>query len=91
MSIENYIRPNVLTPIAAKVFESVIMKWVDAATEGEIDKKLFIGISRTSTTDVLVEMVHLWYEGTDNLDSSDLINHHLLLEQLQLYDLPSLL
>ena len=33
MSIENDIRP---ISLAAKVFESIIMKWVDEAIEGEI-------------------------------------------------------
>ena len=55
VSIEKDIRPISLTPIAAKVFESIIMKWVDETIEGEIDAKQFGGISGTSTTDVLVE------------------------------------
>ena len=29
VSIEKYIRPISLTPIAAKVFESIVMKWID--------------------------------------------------------------
>ena len=62
VSIEKDIRPISLTPIAAKVFESIIMKWVDETIEGEIDAKQFGGISGTSTTDVLVELVHMWYK-----------------------------
>ena len=52
----------------------------------------FGGISGTSTTYVLVEMVPLWYKVTDKLDyyfrmldfskAFDFINHNLLLEQL---------
>ncbi|KAK2187075.1 hypothetical protein NP493_178g03006 [Ridgeia piscesae] len=45
--------PISLTPIAAKVFESIIMKWVDETIEGEIDAKQFGGISGTSTTTFL--------------------------------------
>ena len=57
--------------------------------ERQIDNKQFGGISGTSTTDVLLEMVNKWYESTDNLDSYvrvvmlyfsnafDLINHFL--------------
>ena len=59
VSIEKYIRPISLTPIAAKVFESIITKSVDETFEREIDAKQFGGISGTSTTDVLVELVHM--------------------------------
>ena len=59
VSIEKYIRPISLTPIVAKVFGSIIMKLVFEAFEGEIYARQFGGISGTSTTDVLVEMVHL--------------------------------
>ena len=38
-SITKKIRPISLTPIAAKVFESIIMKWANDAIEGEIDAK----------------------------------------------------
>ena len=44
VSIEKDIKPISLTPIAAKVFESIIMKWVDETIEGEIDAKQFGGI-----------------------------------------------
>ena len=92
VSIEKNIRPISLTPIAAKVFESIIMKWVNETIEGEIDAKQFGGISGTSTIDVLVELVHMWYKATDKLNSYvmldfskafDLIKHHLLLNKLQ--------
>ena len=45
------------------------MKWVDEVIDGELYAKQFGGVSGTSTTDVLVEMVHLWYKETDKLDS----------------------
>ena len=68
--------------------------------DGKIDNTTFRRISGTSTTYVLLEMVNKWYESTDNLDSYvrvgmlyfsnafDLINHFLLLDTLQLYDMP---
>ena len=69
VSIEKDIIPISLTPIAANVFESTIMKWVDETIEVEIDVTQFGGIIGTSTTDVLVELVHVWYKASDKLNS----------------------
>ena len=53
------------------------------------------------STDLLVEMLHSWYEAIYELDiyirvvmlvfskTFDLFHHHLLLKKLQLYDMPS--
>ena len=97
MSVKTDIIPISITPIAAKVFESIIMKYVDAIV---CDAKQFGGIGGTSTTDALVEMTHRWYEATDILNTYvrvvmvdfskafDLINHHILLEKLTNSGLP---
>ena len=44
VSTEKDIRPISITRIAAKLFESILMKWVDEAIEGNIDAKQFYGI-----------------------------------------------
>ena len=54
MSVKTYIRPISITPIAAKVFESIIMKYVDDIVCDAMDSKQFGGIAGTSTTDHLV-------------------------------------
>ena len=56
MSVKTYIRPISITPIAAKVFESIIMKY-DIVCDA-MDSKQFGGIAGTSTTDALVAMTH---------------------------------
>ena len=93
-AIETDIRPISLTPIAAKVFESIILDWITHRIQDKLDPKQFGCISGTGTTDALVEMVHRWYEATDKpktfvrvalLDYSkafDHINHHILLTKL---------
>ena len=39
VTIENGIRPISLTPITAKVFESLVLKWVDVYVKPQIDDK----------------------------------------------------
>ena len=68
-SIETDIRPISLTPIAAKIFESIVMGWVDDVVGDFIDEKQFGGVRGTSTTDALVEMTHNWYKATDALNT----------------------
>ena len=100
-SLENDIRPISLTPILAKVFESIVLKWVDNFVLPYIDARQFGGIAGTGATDALVEMVHKWSEATDKpgtfvrvlfIDYSkafDLINHELLITKLVDVGLPA--
>ena len=68
----------------------------------KIDSIQFGGLCGTPTTGFLVELTHLWYETTGKLKlktnarvvrldfgkAFDLINHHLLLEKMQLNGIP---
>ena len=88
ISVETDIRPISLTPIVAKVFESIVLGWVDDIVGDMIDVNQFCGVGGTSITDALVEMTHTWYEATYVLNNYvrvvlldfskvfDLINHH---------------
>ncbi len=95
------LRPISLTPIAAKVLETLVFKWVNASLDDKLDDKQFGRISGSSTTDALVEMTHRFYEGTDHdwnyarlllLDYSkafDLVNHNILIRKLLNIGIPS--
>ena len=99
-SVQNDVRPISLTPILAKVFESLVLKWVDNIIKPQIDDRQFGGIAGTCTTDALVEILHKWYEATDKmgtfvrvllLDYSkafDLINHEMLIDKLVKMNMP---
>ena len=43
------------------------MKWFDGIVSDQIDDRQVGGVSGTSTTDALVELIHRWSEATDKL------------------------
>ena len=102
-SLENDIRPISLTPILAKVFEGIVLNWVDDVITPQIDERQFGGLAGTGTTDALVEMVHTWCEATDKPDTFvrvllvdyskafDHINHEILIAKLYDMGLPACL
>ena len=94
ISVETDIRPISVTPIVAKVCESIVLGWVDDIVGDRIDDNQFGVVGGTSTTDTLVEMTHKWYEATDVLNNYvrvvllafskafDRINHHILVDNI---------
>ena len=75
--------------------ESIILNTLNDTIEENINSNQFGGMGGASTTDALVEMIHIWSEATDNLDhyvrvalldfskAFDLINHNTLLVKLK--------
>ena len=100
VTIENDIRPISLTPIIPKVFESLLLKWVDVYVKPQNDDKQYGGMARTYTTDAFVEMLHKWYENADVTGNFlrvffyyskpfDLINHDTLLNKMVGMEVPA--
>ena len=59
VSIDNDIRPISLTPIIAKVFESLMLKWVDVYVKPQIDDKQYVPrilLLKCSTNDMKAPM-----------------------------------
>ena len=57
--IEKYIRPISLTPMADKVLEFIIMKWVEEAIEGKTVAKQFYGIDIIPLSDHMLPNLSL--------------------------------
>ena len=87
----------------AKVFEEIVLNWVDDVITPQIDERQFGGLAGTGTTDALVEMVHTWCGATDKPDtfvrvllldyskSFDHINHEILIAKRYGMGLPAYL
>ena len=58
-TIEKDVRPISLTPIASKTLESILLNMVNDKIEENINSNQFGGMEGASTTDALVEMIHM--------------------------------
>ncbi len=64
-SVETDLRPISLTPIAAKVFESLVMKRIENSLVSKVDDNQFGAIVGVSTADALIKITHEWFKATD--------------------------
>ena len=93
-------RPISLTPILSKVAEEfVVEQHLKPAILAKIDENQFGTIPNSSTTYVLISMLHSWNRSTDANGSTnriilfdfrkafDLIDHSILLKSLAKYDI----
>ena len=58
-----------LAPILAKVFEAIVLNWVDVVKTPQIDERQFGGLTGNGTTDALAGMVHMCCEATNKSDT----------------------
>ena len=99
-SIEQDIRPISLTPILAKELERIQIKNF-RSTKEDIDDHQFGNKKHVSTTHMLVEMLHLWFQASDHhqdkvvriifLDYAkafDRINHHKFIDKISKSNTP---
>ena len=91
-TIEKDVKPIALIPIASKTLEAIILNMVNENIEENINSNQCGGMGGTSTTDALVEMIHIWSDATDHYvrvallyfsKAFDLINHNTLLVKLK--------
>jgi len=99
-SIHNDVRSISLLPTIAKVFESIVGKWLLSFIEPYLDGNQFG--CRRSTTHALIAILHTWMTAVDSHGSVcsvsvdfqkafDLVDHNLLFSKLLQYSLPNFL
>ena len=99
--IKKGLRPISLTPSISKLAEDfVVTVHVKPAVLGMLDPSQFEAIPKSSTTLTLLEMFHVWLQGTDKNGSTirtllldykkafDLIDHNILVRKLRALTIP---
>jgi hypothetical protein len=99
--VNKHLRPILLTAIVSKVAEEfVVENYVKPAVLKRIDSNQHGAIPKSSTTIALLSMLQSWNKATDGNGAAvrvllldfkkafDLIDHHLLVEKLRLFDIP---
>jgi hypothetical protein len=99
--VTKHLRPISLTAIVSKVAEEfVVENYVKPAVLKKIDSNQYVAIPNSTTTIALLSMLQSWNKATDGNGAAvrvllldfkkafDLIDHHLLVEKLRLFDIP---
>jgi len=96
--IESDLRPVSLTPIASKVLEHFVCRWIRAAVAPNIHPRQYGAVQGSSTTHALIEMLHYIQRNVDvpgryvrmllldYLKAFDLVNHNILLDKMRSTD-----
>ena len=101
-NINKHLRPISLTPIISKIAESFVVEtFVKPAVLKRLDRNQYGTIPNSNTVYALISMIHEWNGSTDGNGGTtrvilfdfrkafDLIDHHILVQKLKTYDLPS--
>ena len=96
------LRPISLTPVLSKVAEDYVVEYfLKPVVLEKVDVRQFGTVPGSSTTQALISMVHAWLRATDKNGATvrtvlfdfckafDLIDDHILIQKLALYNLPS--
>ena len=96
--VNKHLRPISLSSIVSKVAEEFVVEnyYFKTAVLKRIDSNQYGAIPNSSTTISLLSMLQSWNKATDGIrvlfldfkKAFDLIDHHLLVEKLLLFDIP---
>ena len=99
--VNKHLCPISLTPILSKISEDhMVDTYVKPAVLERIDPQQFGAVPKSSATHALISMLHSWLESTDGNGATtravlfdfrkafDLIDHHVLAQELSTYDFP---